>query len=228
MNNHEKRGILIGLVIGDGSIQRHQSGYSYYLQITHGMPQQEYLKYKANLIGAALECRPPKLYYNDGHATTFKKPSIRISKAHKYFKILRKWMYKDKKKTYKKTLKWLTPHGLALWYMDDGCLTYQHRNGRIKARQLVLCTYTSRDETEFIQSFFKDKFNISFKINRHYQYYRLRCGTHESKKFLKIVDPYIIDSMRYKIDLKYKPQHLTLPISWEDEEIVQSLAKAQI
>lgn len=80
----------------------------------------------------------------------------RFSCGHKYFKHLRKWLYKnDRKILSPKYLSYLDEQGLAIWYMDDGSTYIDKRdNKRISCE---IYTYTPLEETLSIIDFFREK-----------------------------------------------------------------------
>ena len=91
---------------------------------------------------------------------------------------------------------------IAIWYMDDGCLSAKRRKGKINAWQLLINTYISKEDNQVIIDYFKETWDIQFNLNKHRDLYRLRCGTKEARKFIKIVKPYIYDKikcMEYKV-----------------------------
>lgn len=101
-----KKSLLIGLCIGDGHLNG-RSGVA--LEIEHGEKQKFYIEYKAKLISKLLNCAEPNMYNNK------RKSTYKISKGHKYFKIIRKWLYKDNKKVITRALlNKLSPEALAI------------------------------------------------------------------------------------------------------------------
>lgn len=75
----QKKSLLIGLILGDGHLNA-RSGVC--LEIEHDAKQKFYLEYKCALISKLLNCKIPNIYHN----TT--KNTYKLSKGHKYFKIL--------------------------------------------------------------------------------------------------------------------------------------------
>lgn len=135
-------------------------------------------------------------------------PGVRFSKTHRYFRILRRWIYPNNVKTIsRKVLNYLSDEGIAIWYMDDGSYTAKRRkDGKIHAMELHISTYIPWEQNELIIDFFKEKYDISFTQVRDRQSYRLRCGTKESRKFIDLVSPYILPSMLYKIQKARAPK----------------------
>ena len=194
-----KKAILIGLVLGDGHITSKGD-----LNITHSIKQKEYIEYKAKLIKNLLSCKKLNLY----HRLDDKHNEFTLHKTHKYFKILRNWIYKNGVKTFsKKILNLLTLEAIAIWWMDDGShgIDRNKKTGKIRAHSFHLYTYTNLEETENIIQMFKEKFDINFykikstsKTNGIVSYY-LKCRTKEGRKLSNLIRPYIIPSLQYKI-----------------------------
>jgi len=197
MTNKEKRAMLIALVLGDGYIYCKKKYNNCGISITHSIKQEDYIKYKSELLGEIFDTKPPKLHYNNDEF-----PGVVMTKGNKYFRILRKWMYNaNKKKISKKILSYLTPKGIAIWYMDDGSLCAKKRKGRIHGSELYISTYISKEENQLIIDYFKDTHDIQFTQVKSKGKYRLRCGTKQAIKFIELVKPFIISQMSYKIAL---------------------------
>lgn len=75
-----KKSLLIGLVLGDGHLNVN-SGVA--LEIEHGEKQKFYVEYKAELVSQLINCPKPKIHHNKT------KNTYKISKGHRYFKIIR-------------------------------------------------------------------------------------------------------------------------------------------
>lgn len=206
MERQLKKSLMIAMVLGDGHIRivtdkRHaNSKPQSVLILKHSAKQRDYLEHKANLLHLILGGKRPRVrdINNSGY------PGIVLTKNHRWFRYLRNWIYLNGVKTYQaRILNCLTPEGLAIWYMDDGNLALQKRNGKIHARRLYLNTHKSKEENQIIINFFQEKYDIRFTQCLNRRLYRLTCGTQEAKKFITLVEPFIIPSMFYKIDMKY-------------------------
>jgi len=202
--NKNYRGILVGMILGDGYLLSQGNHCS--LTIEHSQKQIEYLKHKAKLIHSIFGGKPCKIYrrsrYDKRTNKIYKQCSL--AKGNKYFKFLKKKIYCNKNKKYytRSVLNWLTPHGLAIWYMDDGCCkARKNKNGNITSCQTYLNTYCSLEEAQTIKTYFKEVWNIDFSIHtRKLTKTCLLCANSEaSKKFIKLIRPYIIPQMQYKL-----------------------------
>lgn len=191
-----KRSILIGMCFGDAYLKIDRRYGNGSISIVHCKAQYEYICHKANLLTEILESNVSvKEINNNGY------PGYRIDKGSKIFRLLRNRIYNfDKSKKFtRKNLDKLTPHGIAIWYMDDGSLTAKKKNGNIHAYELTINTYESGDTNDVIIQYFKEVHDIAFTKVFNKGSYRLRCGTIEARKFCAMVSPYIIPSMRYKL-----------------------------
>lgn len=205
---NRKKAILIALAIGDGHIaytkrtNPHKKIYSI-LRLIHSSKQREYITYKRDLLHSLVGGKSPNLYEfnNSGYS------GIRFNKRHKYFRVIRKWLYRDDKKHITRfLLDKLTPEAIAIWWMDDGSM-YKKRNsktGKIKACEGILSTYISEEDNQIIIDYFKEVHDIEFRVVKSKNSYRLRLNTANCRKFAKLVKPYIIPSMLYKIDVSTK------------------------
>lgn len=193
-----KKALLIGLVLGDGHLNTN-SGVS--LEIEHGAYQKSYIEYKAKLIAELLNCPAPKLYYRKS------KDTYKISKGHRYFRILRNWIYKDRKKRFtRKLLNCLTPEAIAIWWMDDGshAIDRHKTTGKIRAHSFHWYTVTNAEDTQNIIDYFKEVYDIKFyplkrKLKSGEIAYYLKCRTREGRKFCNLIRPYVLPEFQYKI-----------------------------
>jgi len=84
--------------------------------------------------------------------------------------------------------------------MDDGSVSAKYRKGKVHAYELRLNTCFSRDEDELIIRYFAEVWNLQFGLNRSKGKWRLRMGTQQARRFAQLIAPYVIPTMRYKID----------------------------
>ena len=211
------KSILIGLLLGDGYID--DKGRIY---VEHGEKQKEYCIYKAKLLHSVCGGRDIKVHeYVRNHSILKNKKQFKEStfttysfkKQSQSFIPIRQLLYDTNRKKYisEEILPYLTTEAIALWWMDDGCLTkkYTYQNGEKKhcGYMLRLCTYLPKEQNEIIQKFFKEKYQMEWNIvkadgAKDDSQWMLRCGSIEGRKFLNIVRDYIIKnvpSLSYKV-----------------------------
>ncbi|HEX8847750.1 MAG TPA: hypothetical protein VF791_24125 [Pyrinomonadaceae bacterium] len=201
----ELRAAIIGMVAGDACIRKQNFCRSVSLRIKHAERQKEYLEYKRDILQNLfkvweISIRPIN---NSGY------PGVSVeTRTHPKLRAIHKWFYRDGKKRFsRRILNYLTPLGIALWYMDDGSLSYKKREGKVHGREIHLNTYCSLEEAKTIQAYFKEVWDVSWTIVPNKGLFRLRMGSSEAQKFFAIIAPYVIPTMRYKMDLKYVKQH---------------------
>lgn len=196
---NRERAILLGLAIGDGCLYSNRGHCG--ITIKHSIKQKAYLEYKCELLHSVIGGSKPKIHEIDNNGY----PGVYFSKGNnKAFRLLRKTLYQNNEKMISRViLDRLNDLSIALWYMDDGNLSMKKRNGKIHARELFLNTHIEKDKNQIIIDYFLEKYNVKFTQVKNRGSYRLRCGTTEAMKFIEIVKPYIIESMHYKIDMKY-------------------------
>jgi hypothetical protein len=208
--NKKDRGVLVGMVLGDAFlnvISRLKNGKYPYIRseiaICHSIKQEEYCIYKSELLRTLFGGVHQVRYYNHYLPVTGKSyRQCRFTKSNKYFRILKSAMYPNGKKTIsRKILEWLTPHGIAIWYMDDGSMRANKKNGNVTSVYTEISTQVSEEEAIYIREYFKKRWSLNVKPFQSKNYWDVRFNTQESKKLVKIIKPYIIPSMRYKISL---------------------------
>ena len=190
-----KKSLLIACVLGDGYIAKSSNSKSCTLEIIHSNKQKEYIEWKADLLRKATGKKIPLKEKIVAKRTIIGKETpellaYRITCTHKYFRVLRKWLYpNNKKKLSPKYIQYLDPLGLAIWYMDDG--SKEGTSG------YLLCThFFSNEDIEIIQNVLLFKFGINTSKHKDNAIYIMS----DSKlAFKNLIEPYIVESMKYKL-----------------------------
>lgn len=208
--NKESRNLLIGLLLGDGTISN-----NYVFKLSHCEQQRDYLEWKIKLLGNnGIRANGIKEYistcgYNSGKKVLYTQLSIIP-----FIKVLRRVFYRPKKILgNRKLLNRLSAQEIAIWYMDDGCINIRKSKNKIHGFYIRIATCLPEKELQVIIDYFKEVWNISFyKISEGKGTYSLCCGTKEGIKFINIVKPYVqqVPSMIHKI--QYNLTQRTKPI----------------
>ncbi len=199
-----KKGIIAGMMLGDGGLFIQKGGRHASLYFEHTMKQKPYLEHKANFLRDITEVLVNEL------KPSGKNPNWHVrckTRTNPFYTQLYNIIYPDgKKKISMEWLSWITFEGLAIWYMDDG--SFQRKG---KSINLYTCGF-SYDENVLIQSFLQTRFNLKFDIYKASEYtgdnpeyignvyYALRANRSETRKFFELVRPFIVPCMSYKID----------------------------
>lgn len=204
--------ILYGTLLGDASLSRPKNNANSNFTLTHSPKQKKYLEYKTELIRqiSHVTLKYKEIKFKNKQNNKTYTTCYYYSNYLKYFTKLRRIFYPEGKKIVtKKILKKLNPMGLALWWMDDGSLVIYKRKDRNAVNRyatLATCSFTY-EEHLLIKQYFLETWNIKVSIIKrktsNKTYFLIKMPMLEFRKFVKIIEPYIIDSMKYKIDLKY-------------------------
>lgn len=192
--SQEEHDLIIGSLLGDASIRQREKNSCF--RFSHSIKQKYYSEHKRDILKkfGITEFREVKRKIKDNfiYAIDFS------TRTHPAFNYYRNLFYKDRRKVVsKELLNQLNPRSLAFWVCDDG--SYSRTQGYI-----ILCTNSfSLEEHELMKEFFNDRFGLDPTIGfRDKKYYYLRFKQGDSKKLIKIIKPFIIESMKYKISKK--------------------------
>lgn len=236
----DDKAFLIGCVIGDGCINRRMiRDKDYYrIMIKHSEKQYDYVKWKAEEIERILATKSKafkprtKLLTKCPNSGRSKITAWRYERGHKYFSNLYHFLYPSNTKTLsRKVLNRLTAQAIAIWYMDDGSLYNPKRNGKYRVPRITLNTYISEEDNKIIQTYFKEVWDIEFRINKdksdgiHKGHTRLViCKLIDASRFIELVKPYIHPSMMYKVNVKYgQTVESAEPLVTKGEDIVHEI-----
>jgi len=212
--NKKSRNLLIALLLGDGTISNNNV-----FKLTHCEKQLDYLQWKVKqLNNAGIRNNGIKSYiktcgYASGVPVFYSQLNIIP-----FIKVLRRVFYKQGKKVLgsRKLLNRLDARGIAIWYMDDGCINIRKRNGKPVGFYIRISLCKPKAEVQIVINYFKEVWGINFYTfheGKKEDSYSLCCGTQEGIKFINLVTPYVsqIPSMAYKIT--YNLNQRSTPIS---------------
>ena len=97
----------------------------------------------------------------------------------------------------------LEPISLAFWYMDDGSLKHVDDNN-ISPNIIISSNSFSKEENELLINCLNKKFGIEANLRREKKYWSIYITTEGTKKFLKLISPYIHPCLRYKTLKEYR------------------------
>ena len=174
--------LIFGSLLGDGHLARTTSGYAF--RVNHSISQKEYVDWKYAHL-ASFTNSQPRVYQRSYYFRTVTHPTMTD---------LRKMFYiGSQKRLPYETDAWITPFAFAIWLMDDGA---RDKN------QLRLNTQSfSLEENERLIRILEAKLGITATINRDKDRHRLRVCATSMPRVRKLVAPFIIPSMQYKLSL---------------------------
>ena len=200
----EKKSLLIAMLLGDGTISS-----NYVFKLSHSETQREFLEWKVKLLtDYGFKVNGVKEYiskcgYNEGKKVLYSQLSINPT-----IKALRRSVYTPKKTFTRKLLNWLDAQGLAIWYMDDGCINVNTSKQRSTIQHTIkIATCVDESTVNIIINYFLEVWNIRFrKFPEGKNTFSIASSSEEDcSKFISIVKPYIeqVPSLLYKIRDNY-------------------------
>lgn len=205
--NSKDRAILVGMVLGDGYLnvrtRLNQGKYRYEssaIRLKHSVKQIDYLRYKAEILRRMFGGKVT-IGFEDTRIGERVHKMCYVDKSNTYFRVLRSFMYPEGKKQFtRRVLDMLTPHGIAIWYMDDGSAgVNRNKSGWVTSCYTNLSTHCTEAEAVVICDYFREVHEIEFRKGYEKGRYIVRANTAASQKFARLVEPYVIPSMRYKL-----------------------------
>lgn len=199
---HLKDGIVAGIILGDGSLEKKQAR----ITIAHTKDQQQYLEFKirlANQLGFSGKSFRNTIKRTNLGLREYCSGSISGGDIRKYY------LY-----NFHQMLTALNPLGLLIWWLDDGCLTVHHRNNGSVSRFGYLNTQGYGFEgNQEISRVLLEKFGIETTIHidtksgfAKQNHYRLYLNAVNVRRLIDLVRefiPWIPKSMLYKLNMQY-------------------------
>lgn len=193
----EQKSLLIGLLLGDGTITNHPD-----FRIMHSEKQKAYIEWKIKIMDEfGIKNGGLKVYKStSGYNKDQNVLAVRLS-TNATIKALRRTVYIPKKTITRRLLNWLNPLGLAIWYMDDGCINVNTSKQRSSIQHTIkIATCVDEPTVEIIIEYFKEVWGIKFRKFKEKELYSIASSTEEDcSKFIEIIKPYIIPEFLYKI-----------------------------
>jgi len=189
--SQKQRDILVGLLLGDGHLETQNDGRTYRLKIEHSINQREYVDYLYKEFKNWCN-QDPKVKNRGGKTDSY----YFTTYSHGSFRFYGQQFYPKGKKVIPDIVsKLISPIGLAIWFMDDGSLKSKHHSTYV----LHTLGYTKMD-LERMKDVLKRKFSIDSRLHKQKdRYWRIYILSESSNMFRKLVEKYIVPSMRYKL-----------------------------
>ena len=197
----EQKEAIIGLMLGDASLQSQNKGKTYRIKFEWGDKNKAYVLHVFNLFDEWVLSQPHKkerlspkgnLVINWGFQTF----------SHKAFNYLAELFLLDKggKKGISVNLiqDHLTPKGLAYWFMDDGGKLDYNKNS--KNRSVVLNTHSFTDlDVEKMCDQISNKFDLLCEVRSNKNKKIIVIKDTSYPRFYQLINPYLLEEMKYKL-----------------------------
>jgi hypothetical protein len=180
--------VLVGTLLGDGSLKISVSGKAARLQVCHSFEHEEYVLWKKEIFKEWVLSGPK--YYKINNSLIFR--TVSHSEIFNYFKMF----YINKIKIVPENINLLLKSGLSLavWFMDDG-------NGFRQNDAYRLSTYAfGYNGTISLQNCLYSNFDIKSNLWKDSKGYQIYIPIKEggASKFKQLISSYITPDMKYK------------------------------
>jgi len=199
--NTKQKALIIGSLLGDGTMRIGKGARNANFKVEQGLKQKDYVEWKYQILKPFVFTEPKISYrYNENGNKYAKSWWFRTIRHPAFTQIYKKFYtgesYRNGKKIVPLDLrKDINPLALAVWIMDDGSFS---------KKDIDISTYSfSLPEINILQRCFRNNFDIKANYYRDRDKgYRIYFNQEETKKLIKIIRPYIIPSMMYKIGFR--------------------------
>jgi hypothetical protein len=210
MTRKEVCGAIIGMTMGDGWMIQNpyrDGGYhgNYKLGISHCPAQIPYLEWKRDIVNHLFEYPIPinfKAIVSKDRQKIY--PSYRfVTRVHSRISFIAKHIYVDREKRITDwVLENITNIGLAIWWMDDGCLWLDNRPDHGGGALIFSLYGFPKEDVEKFSAWLFEKYGVAFNLNFHKKSggWVLRRGISEGWKFLEAITPYAHECMKRKFE----------------------------
>lgn len=182
--------IIVGTLLGDGFLER--NGRNVRLVIDHSTSQSLYVNWKGSCLSSFIPTIQQKSRF-DHRTGKYQEHTILRTRTSPDLEKYYKMFYRDRVKIIPENLpKIISRQSLAVWIMDDG-----YKRNDCNALRINSQSYT-REEHELI-ILALNKFHIIAKIQKHKDSFVTYIPSAYMAQLRKVVGPYIIKSMEYKI-----------------------------
>lgn len=198
INRTEFKGKIIGMVLGDAYLTRNRKNS--HLAFKHSVRQKEYFDKKVEVLKELTSVNIRK------EIARIKEKEYEVlvceTKSHPIYTELKDRFYYQNRKTIDEFLmKTLSVEGFAYWYLDDGTKGTEAIN-----QSAWICTDNfNLVEQEFMCYWLAKRFGLHFEPKIYKKNYRLKLRYSETEKLVNLIEKWVPESMKYKIDFK-KPR----------------------
>ncbi|MBM3205726.1 hypothetical protein FJZ41_02690 [Candidatus Shapirobacteria bacterium] len=193
--NRKQKSIIIGMILGDAFLQK-TGEKNARIRLEHSEKQKDYLIWKASFFPEFFQGKPSFLErFNITYQKAYRYVRWQSNASAKIGKMCKLFYERGRKKIPDNLpLIFDNPLALAIWYMDDGYL--YHRD---KIIYIYLPQYTPKEQKILLETL-KLNFGLEPILKTKKKGNQvLIFPVDETKKFLLLVKPFIVSSMKYKL-----------------------------
>lgn len=192
MLTEPQKDILVGSLLGDGRLECRSKTGTARFRVHHADSQHSYVLWKYLFFKELVMCAPWSTDWLDKRfQRTYRSWFFHTITSSLFRPTLTRFYLNGTKIVPIDIVQNLTPLAIAVWVMDDGCLSN---------KSLILNTQSfTLSEQRLLLTALKQRYGISGFINRDRNNFRLRFSPEQTEKISRVVRPHIIESLQSKI-----------------------------
>lgn len=189
-----QRETLVGLLLGDGHLETQNGGRTYRLKIEQSEAHRSYVEHLYRVFEPWV-LTPPRAKAKRTHdrvSTNWWFSTV----SHAAFRFYAHQYYREGRKCVPKLIhRWLTPRGLAYWFMDDGSMKWK------QSRAVLLNTQCfPLDELERLVGILRtEPFELEAGLRRQKEGHQIVIAGRSLERFVKLVGEHLVPEMAYKL-----------------------------
>lgn len=177
--------ILVGSLLGDGTLRKQGSRLNALFEVNHSFEHKKYVDWKwhhfQDYVLAAPKSRSGKGARVAYRFTTQSLP-VFTEYYHQFYEYGKKRIPVDLR---------VDALSLTVWFMDDGT--------RIRSAYYLNTQQFSLEDQKRLQKILLKRFGLNSALNKDKKYFRLRITSESSIRMQKIIEPYVVPILRYKL-----------------------------
>ena len=196
-----QREMLVGILLGDACLETQNAGRTYRLKIEQGASHADYVEHLYEVLREWVLSPPRSKRGQTRGVITINLAFQTVS--HEELTAFGELFYRDRRKIVPEDIgEVLTARGLAYWYMDDGSMKSSESKGVLFNTH----AYQPDEINRLIRVL--SKFGLDATPRRQADGVQIYVSGRSFERFVELVDPYVIEAMRYKVPL---PRRTHLP-----------------
>ena len=198
-----QREVVVGVLLGDACLESRDRGRTFRLKVEQSAFHEAYVRHLRSELGTWVLSGPRRRTKTDRTgASTISWAFNTVS--HGGFRFYAQQFYLLGKKVVPKLIhRWLSPRGLAYWFMDDGSM----KSSQSKAVIFNTQGYELSD-VERLAGVLVSHFQLAAKLRRQSDGWQIFVSGRSFERFGELVDPFVIPEMRYKLP---QPRRTRMP-----------------
>lgn len=195
LSDYQKE-VLVGLLLGDGCLERTKNSLGSRLKVNQSLKQNEFVVWLYEVFKDFVQT-PPKVKQAKRNGVNHEEVMFNTL-THSCFRNFYEMFYLSSKKVIPENIdQFLTPTVLTVWFMSDGSVKSKESRGRILNTQSF-----TRPDMERLTTILKSKFNLQSSIRTQKDGLQIYISGKSAEDLNAILKDKILPSFYYKLPLK--------------------------